>query len=63
MEKSTQAALAALMAHAGLKPREGDFERFGEIIDLYVASLKTLHSVDLEDEEIGPVFRPGWSED
>lgn len=59
MEKSTEQALAALLAQAGLEPREGDLERFGNLIDRYVASLKALHSVDLGDEEIAPTFHPG----
>ena len=61
MEKLTEQALAALLARAGLEPKEGDIERFGELIDKYMASLKALHSVDLGDEEIAPTFHPGWT--
>ncbi len=61
MEKSTERTLAALLAQAGLEPKEGDLERFGDLIDKYMASLKTLHSVDLGDEEIAPAFNPDWS--
>ena len=58
MEKLTRQSLAALLAQAGLEPGEGDLERFGELVDTYMASLKALHSVDLGDEEIAPTFRP-----
>ncbi|TAK08007.1 hypothetical protein EPO44_03165 [bacterium] len=58
MEKLTEQALTALLAQAGLEPKEGDLERFGQLIDKYMASLKALHSVDLGDEEIAPTFHP-----
>ena len=61
MEKLTEQSLAALLAQAGLEPKEGDLERFGELLDKYMASLKALHSVDLGDEEIAPTFHPGWN--
>ena len=40
--------------------REGDLQQFSEIIERYMSTLKTLHSVDLGAEELGPVFRPEW---
>ncbi len=58
MEKSTEQTLAALLAQAGLDANEGDMERFGQLIDAYVKSLRALHSVDLGDEEIAPTFHP-----
>lgn len=58
MEKLTEQSLKALLAHAGLEPKEGDLESFGGLLDTYVASLKALHSVDLGDEEIAPTFHP-----
>jgi len=61
MEKLTEQRLAALLAEAGLEPKEGDLERFSKIIDGYVATLKMLHSVDLGDEEIAPVFHAAWT--
>jgi len=60
MEKLTEQSLKALMAQAGLEPKEGDLERFGELLDTYMAALRTIHSVDLGDEEIGPTFHPEW---
>jgi len=60
MEKLTEQTLAALLAQAGLEPKEGDLERFGELIDKYMTALKALHSVDLGDEEIAPTFHPEW---
>ena len=58
MEKATEQTLAVLLAQAGLEPREGDLERFGQLIDTYMATLRALHSVDLGDEEIAPIFHP-----
>jgi len=60
MEKLTEQSLKALLEQAGLEPKEGDLERFGELLDRYIAALKMLHSVDLGDEEIGPTFHPEW---
>jgi hypothetical protein len=60
MEKRTQETLKALLAQADLEPREGDMERFGRLLDTYVAALKELHSAELTDEEIAPTFHPGW---
>lgn len=40
MEKLTEQRLATLLAQAGLEPKEGDLERFGQLIDKYIASLK-----------------------
>jgi hypothetical protein len=58
MEKSTEQTLKALLAQSGLEPKEGDLERFGKLIDTYMAALQALHSVDLGDEEFAPTFRP-----
>ena len=62
MDKLIEQSLTALLAREGLKPKEGDLEQFSKIIDLYMATLKTLHSVNLGAEELGPVFRPEWTE-
>ena len=59
MEKLTEQTVRALLAQAGLEPKEGDLERFGDLLDHYVASLKELQSVKLDDEEIAPTFHPG----
>jgi hypothetical protein len=60
MEKLTEQRLVALLAEAGVEPNEGDLERFSKIIEGYLATLKMLHSVDLGDEEIAPVFHAEW---
>jgi hypothetical protein len=60
MEKMTEQTLRALLAREGLEPRPGDLEEFSEIIELYLSTLKTLHSVDLGAEEVAGVFRPDW---
>lgn len=61
MEKLTEQTLTALLTQAGLQPKEGDLERFAQLIDAYMAALKALHSVDLGDEEIAPTFHPEWN--
>ena len=61
MDKLIEQSLRALLAREGLEPKEGDLEQFAEIIELYMGNLKTLHSVNLGAEELGPVFRPEWS--
>ena len=61
MDKLIEQSLRALLAREGLEPKEGDLEQFAEIIELYMGNLKTLHSVDLGAEELGPVFRPEWT--
>jgi hypothetical protein len=61
MEKIIEQSLMAQLAREGLEPRPGDLEEFAKIIELYVENLKTLHSVNLGAEELGPVFRPEWT--
>ena len=61
MDKLIEQSLMALLAREGLEPKKGDLEQFAEIIDLYMGNLKTLHSVNLGAEELGPVFRPEWT--
>jgi len=61
MEKSTERTLLALMAQEGLEPKEGDLERFSDLLDKWVASLKKLQAVDLTDEPIAPTFNPDWN--
>jgi hypothetical protein len=60
MDKLIEQSLTALLAREGLEPRPGDLEQFAEIIELYLSTLKTLHSVNLGAEELAPVFRPEW---
>ena len=58
MKKSTEQTIKALLDQFGLEAKEGDFERFGDVLDLYVANLEKLRALDLADEEIGPTFNP-----
>jgi hypothetical protein len=60
MNKLIEANLTAVLQREGLEPKAGDLEQFSEIIELYVANLKQLHSVNLGAEELAPVFRPDW---
>jgi hypothetical protein len=61
MDKLIEQSLTALLAREGLQPKEGDLKEFERIIELYVANLKQLHSIDLGNEELSPVFRPEWT--
>ena len=61
MDKAIERSLKALLAREGMEPKEGDLEEFAKIIELYMENLKTLHSVNLGAEELGPVFRPEWT--
>jgi hypothetical protein len=61
MDKLIEQSLTALLAREGLEPKEGDLEQFSKIIELYMSTLKTLHSVNLGAEELGPVFKPEWT--
>jgi len=58
MDKLTEQTLKALLTQHGLEPKEGDLERFGDVLDTYRASLDALHSIDLAGEEIAPTFHP-----
>jgi hypothetical protein len=58
MEKTIERSLTALLNQFGLEAKEGDLDRFGDVLETYVASLKGLHSFDLGDEEIAPTFDP-----
>jgi hypothetical protein len=58
MDKQMEQTILALLAKEGLEPRDGDLERFGPLLDQYLATLKTLNSLDLADEEIAGTFHP-----
>lgn len=58
MDKKLEQALTVLLAKEGLDPKEGDLERFGPLLELYVATLETLRSVNVGEEEIAGTFHP-----
>jgi hypothetical protein len=58
MDQQIKQTLTALLARHGLQPRERDLEAFGPLIEQYMASLKALHSVDVDDEEMALIFLP-----
>jgi hypothetical protein len=60
MDKLIEENLKAVLAREGLEAKAGDLEQFSDIIDLYIGTLKTLHSVNLGAEEMAPVFHPEW---
>jgi hypothetical protein len=61
MDKLIEQNLKAVLAREGLEAKAGDLEQFSDIIDLYMSTLKTLHSVNLGSDEIAPVFHPEWT--
>ena len=58
MDRTLEETLRALLAKEGLEPKEGDLERFGPLLEQYVATLKTLRGVDVGEEEIASTFHP-----
>ena len=62
MNKLIEENLMAVLKREGLEARAADLEQFSEIIELYMENLRQLYSVNLGAEELGPVFRPEWSE-
>jgi hypothetical protein len=60
MDKALEQTLRMLLAKEELEPKEGDLERFGPLLEQYLATLKTLRAVDVGDEEIAGTFHPEW---
>jgi hypothetical protein len=60
MDSKLTQTLAVLLEKEGLEAKEGDLERFGPLLEQYVATLKTLRSVDVGEEEIAGTFHPEW---
>jgi len=58
MDKSLEQIILVLLAKEGLEAKEGDFEKFGPLVEQYVATLKSLREVDVGGEEIAGTFRP-----
>ncbi len=58
MDKALERSLLLLLEKEGLEPKEGDLERFGPLLEQYVATLKTLRCVDVGEEEIAGTFHP-----
>jgi hypothetical protein len=60
MDSKLAQTLAVLLEKEELEPKDGDLERFGPLLEQYVATLKTLRSVDVGEEEIAGTFNPEW---
>lgn len=58
MKKLTPEMFAFLLERAGLEPPESDMERLEPVIEKYMESLETLHSINLDGEEVAPSFQP-----
>lgn len=58
MDKSLEQIILVLLAKEGLEAKEGDLEKFGPLVEQYVATLKSLREVDVGGEEIAGTFRP-----
>jgi hypothetical protein len=60
MNSKLAQTLAVLLEKERLEPKDGDLERFGSLLEQYVATLETLRSVDVGEEEIAGTFHPEW---
>jgi len=58
MDKSLEQMILVLLAKEGLEAKEGDLEKFGPLLEKYVATLKRLREVDVGVEEIAGIFHP-----
>ncbi len=58
MDKALEDTLRVLLAKEGLEPKEGDLEKFGPLLEKYVAVLAELRAVDVGSEEIAGTFHP-----
>ena len=58
MDRKLEETVRALLAKEGLEAKEGDLERFGPLLEQYVATLETLRGVELGEEEIAGIFHP-----
>ncbi len=47
-----------LLERAGLERPQSGMERLEPVIEKYMQSLKVLHSINLDDEEVAPCFQP-----
>lgn len=63
MDKKLAQTIAVLLEKEGLEAKEGDLERFGALLEQYVATLETLRAVDVGSEEIAGTFHPEWSKE
>jgi hypothetical protein len=63
MDEKLAQALVVLLEKEGLNPKEGDLEGFAPLLEKYVATLETLRSVDVGEEEIAITFNPEWSKE
>ena len=51
----------SIMAHlAGLNMSKEEVDELKPMYDLYQEYIRLVHSVDLQDEEIGLTFHPDW---
>jgi hypothetical protein len=60
MDTKLAQTVTVLLEKEGLESKDGDLERFGALLEQYVAALETLRSVDVGDEEIAGTFHPEW---
>jgi hypothetical protein len=60
MDKKLAQTITVLLEKEGLEPKEGDLDRFGPLLEQYVATLQVLRSVDVGEEEIAGTFHPEW---
>jgi hypothetical protein len=58
MDRKLEETVRALLAKEGPETKECDLERFGPLLEQYVATLETLRGVELGEEEIAGIFHP-----
>jgi hypothetical protein len=60
MDTTLAQTLAELLQKQRLEPKDGDLERFASLLEQYMATLETLRSVNVGEEEIAGTFHPEW---
>jgi hypothetical protein len=60
MDSKLAQTLAVLLEKERLEPKDGDLERFGLLLEQYVATLEMLRAVNVGEEEIAGTFHPEW---
>jgi len=58
MDTVNEEEVAALLGRAGITPTPADRRQLQGIWEKYLERLKTLHTADLDDEEVAGYFLP-----
>ena len=63
MEENVTDAIRLLSKRAGLSLSDEEIEKLIPFYERNMERLETLHSADLEQEEVAGIFPPQWSAD